>query len=83
MEFNSSGFFTAIGIDVFYSVNIWYIFDNFDNSVKFINLNYINELLLEEFSQSNITLISKFRILFEEFLHLNSEHVDKMFCSCV
>ena len=39
MEFYSSWFFTAVCINVFYSVDVWYIFNNFYNSVKWINFN--------------------------------------------
>ena len=49
MEFNSSGLFTAISIDIFYSVDVRYIFNNFYNSIKLINFDDIDELLLEKF----------------------------------
>lgn len=49
MEFNSSGLLTAISIDILDSVDVRYIFNNLYYSIKLINFDYINELLLEKF----------------------------------
>jgi hypothetical protein len=48
MEFNLSWSFTAIRVDIFNSNCLWNKFDDLYNSVKLVNLNDINYLLLEE-----------------------------------
>ena len=45
VEFNSAGFFTAVGIDVFNSVDIRNVFNDGDNSFEVISLNHIDDLL--------------------------------------
>lgn len=73
MEFNLSGFFTGVGIDVLDLDGMRNILNNLDDSVKFIDFHNINDFLLEEFSQSSIHLFIKFRIFAGEFPHLDSK----------
>ena len=50
MEFNSSGSFTAIRINIFYSNSLRNKFNNLDKSVELIDFDNIDKLLLEEFN---------------------------------
>lgn len=76
MEFKFSLLFRRVGIDIFYFNNIRNNFNNFNNSFKFIRFNDINQILLEEFIESYIALLLKFRVFVKIFLHLNSQHMN-------
>jgi hypothetical protein len=54
MEFNSSWSRACISINVFNSDSLRNELDDFYKSVNFINFNYINKLLWEEFSDSGV-----------------------------
>ena len=71
MELDSSALFTAVGIDILYSIDVRDIFHNFNNSLQIISLEDIDDFLLEEFSESGIAFLSELRIFVEVFLHLN------------
>lgn len=49
MEFNSSGFFAAVCVDVFDFYDLGYVLYDFDQSVYLVDLDHIDEFLLEEF----------------------------------
>lgn len=48
MKLYSSGFFTAIWVDVLDSDDLWDEFDDLDYFVQLVHLDDIDELLLEE-----------------------------------
>jgi len=48
MEFNSSGLFTTVRVNVLNSDSLWDKLNDFNKSIKFINFHNINDLLLEE-----------------------------------
>lgn len=73
MEFNSSRFIAAVGIDILNSVDFRNIFDNRDNSFEIIRFKEINYLLSKELSEPDIAFFSKFGIFVEIFSHLNSK----------
>lgn len=81
MEFYFSGFFRGISIHIFDLYNFRNVFNNFNNSIKLITFNDVNELLLEEFIKSNITFFLELRILIKVLFHLNSQHMNKMLSS--
>ena len=71
MELDSSALFTAVGIDILYSIDVRDIFHNFNNSLQIISLEDIDDFLLEELRESGIAFLSELRIFVEVFLHLN------------
>ena len=81
MEFNSSRFITAVGINVFNSVEFRNVFDNGNNPLEVISFNKVNDLLREELSQSSIAFLSKFRIFLKVFSHLNSKQMNQVLSS--
>lgn len=64
-------------------MELWNVFDNWDNSVKVISLKEVNDLLAEELSKSDITFFSEFGIFFKVFSHLDGQQVNQVFGSCV
>lgn len=56
MELNFSGFFTWVGIDIFYFNDLWNILNDLDQSINLIDFNNIDKLLLEELHQFSIHL---------------------------
>lgn len=50
MEFNSSGLFAAVRVNVLYSNSLWNKLNDFNKSIEFIDFHNINDLLLEEFN---------------------------------
>ena len=71
MELDSSALFTAVGIDILYSIDVRDIFHNFNNSLQIISLQDIDDFLLEELRESGIAFLSELRIFVKVFLHLN------------
>ena len=71
MELDSSALFTAVGIDILYSIDVRDIFHNFNNSLQIISLEDIDDFLLEELRESGIAFLSELRIFVKVFLHLN------------
>jgi hypothetical protein len=56
VEFNFSGLFTGISVNVFDFNDLRDILDDFNQFIDFIDLDNINELLLEEFHEFSIHL---------------------------
>lgn len=83
MEFNSSRFIAAVGIDVLDSVEFRDVFDDGDNSFEVISFNKVNDFLAEEFSESGVAFFSELGIFLEVFSHLDGEEVDQMLGSCI
>lgn len=81
MELYSSRFFTTVGINIFNFHNLWHIFDDFNKPIYLIDLNYIDEFLLEKFSQPAIHFVKQLWILATETLHLHSQKVNQVFGS--
>ena len=71
MELDSSALFTAVGINILYSIDVRDIFHNFNNSLQIISLEDIDDFLLEELRESGIAFLSELRIFVKVFLHLN------------
>lgn len=78
MEFYSLGFLTGISVNVFNFDYFRNILNNANNSLKLINFYDVDQLLLEEFVKTGVTLFSEFGIFFEIFLHLDSQHMNQM-----
>ena len=70
MEFNLSGFFTRVGIDVLNLNDLRNVLDDFNYSIELINFNDIDNFLLEEFSEFIVHFVIEFRILTGKLLHL-------------
>lgn len=70
MELNSSALFAAVGVYVFYSIDVRNVFNYLNNSFEIISLQNINHLSSEEFRQSHIDFLSQLRIFREVSLHL-------------
>ena len=76
MEFNLSALFATVGIHILDFNNFWDIFDDLNNAVDFINFNIVNKLLLEEFVEPDVHLVSELWIFLHKFLHLDCKHVN-------
>ena len=83
MEFYFLGFLTGISVDVFYLNYFGNVFDDAYYSFELVDFDDIDQLLLEEFVKTGIALFSEFGILFEVFLHLNGQHMNKVLSSGV
>ena len=81
MEFNLSGFFTRVGIDVLNLNDLRNVLDDFNYSIELINFNDIDNFLLEEFSEFIVHFVIEFRILTGKLLHLDSQHVHQVLSS--
>jgi hypothetical protein len=58
MELNSSALFTAVSVDILNSVELRNVFDNRNKSFEVVGFKQINDLLLEEFGQSDVAFLS-------------------------
>jgi len=83
VEFNLSGFFAAIGVDVFDSVYIGNIFDDGNDSFEVISFDEVDDFLAEEFRKSFVALFSKLGIFVEILLHLLGKQVNQVFCPSI
>ena len=54
VEFNFSGLFTGVSVNVFDFDNLWYILNDFNQSINFVDFDNIDNLLLEEFHQFSV-----------------------------
>lgn len=68
MEFDFSGFFTAVGINIFDLDDLRSVLDDLNKSINFINFDQINDLLLEELNNSFIDFSLQFWIFDEQSL---------------
>lgn len=58
MELHFLWFVAAVCVHILYFDLLWHIFDNFHNTIQFIDFNDINQFLLEELEESLITFIT-------------------------
>ena len=66
MELNFTGLFAGVGINILDFDNLGNILDDFNNSVKFIDLHHVNNLLTEKLSESGIHFVIKLWIFSEQ-----------------
>lgn len=57
MELNSPWLLTTVGIYILHFDNLRNVFDNLDQSVNLVDLNYVNEFLLEKLSKLHVHFI--------------------------
>lgn len=81
MEFNSSGFWARVSINVFYSNSLRYELNDLNDSVELINFNNIDQFLLEEFNKLSIDLRSNLGILKWEGSEVGGEEMNEVFGS--
>lgn len=63
MELNLSIFLATVGINIFDFYYFWYVFYNFNQSIKLINFNHINDLLAEVLGKFRANFLDQLRIL--------------------
>lgn len=63
MELNFSVFLAAVGINVFDFYYFWDILYNFNQPIKLINFNHINDLLAEVLGKFRADFLDQLRIL--------------------
>lgn len=75
MELNFSWFLTAVCVNILNFYNLRSILYDFNKSVYLIHFNKINNLLLEELSDSFIDFSLEFRVFNEQSFQLTGEQV--------
>lgn len=76
MELYLSGLLTRVGVNVIDLDHLWYYLNDLYNSLKFISLDHIYQILLEEFVESDIAFLFQLWVLVHVFLHLGRQHLD-------
>lgn len=57
MELHLPGLLTRVGIDIIDLDHLWHYLNDLYNPLKFISLNHVQQILLEEFIESDIALL--------------------------
>ena len=75
MELNFSWFFTAVRVNILNFYYLGSVLYNFNKSVNLIYFDEINDLLLEELSDSFVNFSLEFRVFNEQSFQLTGEQV--------
>jgi hypothetical protein len=83
VEFNFSGLFTGVSVNVLDFNNLWDILDDFNQLIKLIYFDDINKLLLEEFHEFSIHLSLELGVFESQFFQVSSQKVEQVLGSSV